>query len=255
MDPVLHDDVRAHRDWLLSLIDLPAGGTVVDLGCGRGEDLLALAARHPDPAAHFLGIDASEPSIAAASAAAAAAGDPRIHFRAGHLAGTLPLEDASVDAVYSHNLLECLADPDAFAYEAARVLRPGGTAVIAHWDFDSQLFDGPDRALVRRLVHAFADWKQPWMEHADGWMGRRLHGTFARTGRFEGTVQARVMINTAYEAPGYGHARAQDIARMARKGLVSADDAKAFLRDLETLDAEGRYFYSITGFAYVGRRR
>lgn len=42
--PPLPDDVRAHRDWLLSLVDLPAGGTFVDLGCGRGEDVLARAA-------------------------------------------------------------------------------------------------------------------------------------------------------------------------------------------------------------------
>jgi SAM-dependent methyltransferase len=251
MDPAAHDDVRAHRDWLLSFV--PPGGSVVDLGCGRGEDLLALAARDPAPASRFLGIDASETSIQAASARAA--GDPRVAFRADHLAGPLPLSDGGVDAVFSHNLLECLADPDAFAREAARILRPGGTAVIAHWDFDSQLFDGTDRALVRRLVHAFADWKQPWMEHADPWMGRRLHGVFERTGLFEGTVHARVMINTTYEAPWYGHARAQDIGRMARKGLVSAEDAGRFLRGLDALQRDGRYFYGITGFAYVGRRR
>jgi SAM-dependent methyltransferase len=251
MDPVMHDDVRAHRDWLLSF--LPRAGTVVDLGCGRGDDLLTLAARDPAADARFLGIDASETSIQAA--AARAAGDPRIAFRAGHLAGALPLGDGSVDAVFSHNLLECLADPDAFPREAARILRPGGTAVVAHWDFDSQLFDGTDRALVRRLVHAFADWKQPWMEHADGWMGRRLHGVFARTSLFDGTVHARVMINTTYATPWYGHARAQDIGRMARKGLVSAEDGDRFLRDLEALQRDGRYFYGITGFAYVGRRR
>ena len=247
-----HDDVRAHRDWLLSFVDLPAGGTVVDLGCGTGGDLLALAGRHPSPECRFLGIDAAESGIAAASARGA--GDPRVAFLRHHLSGPVPLADGSVDAVYSHNLLECLADPGAFAREAARILRPGGATVVAHWDFDSQLFDGTDRAVVRRLVHAFADWRQPWMEHAEGWMGRRLHGVFARTGLFDGTVHARVLINTTYAAPWYGHARAQDIGRMVRKGLVSAPDYDRFARDLEALDREGRYFYSITGFAYVGRR-
>lgn len=251
MDP--HDDVRAHRDWLLSFIRLPPGGTGVDLGCGRGGDLLALAAAHPDPAARFLGLDASESSIAAA--AEGAAGDPRIRFSPHHLDGPLPFADGSVDAVFSHNLLECLADPDAFARETARILRPGGVVVAAHWDFDSQVWDGTDRDAVRRLVHAFADWQQPWMEHHDGWMGRRLWGVFSRTGRFDGEIHARVMTNTVFAAPWYGHARAGDMERLVRRGLASAEDHARFIRDQEALAADGRYFYGITGYAYVGRRR
>ena len=249
----MHDDVRAHRDWLLSFIRLPPGGTVADLGCGTGDDLLALAAAHPDPAARFVGIDASESSIA--TAAEHAAGDSRIRFSHHHLAGPVPLADGSVDAVYSHNLLECLADADAFARDAGRVLRPGGTIVMAHWDFDSQAWDGTDRDAVRRLVHAFADWKQPWMEHSDGWMGRRLWGVFSRTGLFDGAVHARVMTNTAYAEPWYGHARAQDMARLVRRGLATAEEYGRFIHDQEALARDGAYFYGITGDAYAGRRR
>lgn len=249
---MLGDDVRAHRDWLLSLVDLPPGGTFVDLGCGKGEDLLAFAARTDDPRARFVGVDAAASSLATAKAVA---DDPRISFCVNRIGGAVPLADGSADVVYSHNLLECLADPDGFAREAARILRPGGQAVIAHWDFDSQVLDGTDRGAVRRLVHAFADWQQGWMEHSDGWMGRRLWGVFAASGRFDGAVHARVMTNTVYAEPWYGHARVQDFARMVRKGLASAEDVARVVRDQEALAREGRYFYGITGYAYVGRRR
>jgi hypothetical protein len=126
---------------------------------------------------------------------------------------------------------------------------------MAHWDFDSQVLDAGDKAAVRRLVHAFADWQQGWMEHADGWMGRRLRGVFAPTGLFDGTVHARVMVNTTYAEPWYGHARVQDFGRLVRKGLASAEDHEAVVRGVEALSRAGRYFYSITGYAYVGRRR
>lgn len=95
-------------------------------------------------------------------------------FRNARLSERLPFDDASFDLVYSHNLLECVPDARAVAEEVARILRPGGQAVIGHWDWDSQLYDSADKTLVRRLIAAYADWQQAWMEHADAWMGRRL---------------------------------------------------------------------------------
>jgi len=244
-------DRAAHRAWLVALTDVAAGGTIVDLGCGRGEDLALLAERHA-AAARLVGLDASAAGLAAAAAAVA---DPRISLRQSALDGRLPLDDASVDLVYSHNLVECLPDADAFAREVARVLRPGGQAVVAHWDWDTQTFDGADRARVRRLVHAFADWQQAWMAHADGWMGRRLRGVFDATGRFAGTVHARVLTNDAFEAPWFGHENAHAFRSLVKRGLATADDCEGFLAEQAALHARGRYFYGITGYAYVGTRR
>jgi len=139
--------------------------------------------------------------------------------------------------------------------EAARILKPGGQVLMAHWDWDSQVFDGTDKAAVRRLMHAFADWQQPWMDSADGWMGRRLWGLFDASSLFEGRPYARVMMNTVFAPPWYGHARAHDLRHLVTHGLARAADYERFLRDQDTLAQEGRYFYSITGYAYVGRRR
>src|SRR5829696_7769706 len=60
-------DRAAHRAWLVGLTVLPSGGTAVDLGCGRGEDLGVLAQRHPD-AGRLVGVDASAAALAAAAA-------------------------------------------------------------------------------------------------------------------------------------------------------------------------------------------
>jgi hypothetical protein len=103
-------------------------------------------------------------------------------------------------------------------------------------------------------VAAYADWQQAWMAHADGWMGRRLWGVFNATGRFAGAVHARVLTNTAYEPPWFGHENAQGFRGLARRGLAAAEDVERFERDQRALHADGRYFYAITGFAYVGRR-
>ena len=245
-------DVAAHHEWLLAFVEPPPGATLLDLGCGRGEDLRALAARHSDAEMQFIGIDASEECLAAARTSMA--GDPRLRFQRHDLKQPLPLTDASVDAVYSHNLLECLANPAAVVREAARVLKPGGQLVLGHWDWDSQLWDGSDKPRIRRLVHAFADWQQAWMAHADGWMGRRLWATFQGAGLADGAVHARVLTNTAYMPGCVGYENAHAFRALARRGLVPAEEYERFLAEQIALAASGRYFYSITGFAYAGRR-
>ncbi len=248
----LPDDRRQHREWLLALAGAPTG-VVVDLGCGKGDDLCILAARHSSADVRLVGVDTPEKCLEGAAARASA--DPRVSFQQARLDGRLPFPDGGVDMVYSHNLLECLADPSAFAAEVARVLRPDGRVVIGHWDWDSQTFDATDKALTRRLIHAFADWQQAWMDHADGWMGRRLWGVFNATGLFDGTAQARVLTNTAYSAPWFGYENAQAFRSLAKRGLAHVEDCERFEQDQAALHEQGRYFYSITGYAYVGRLR
>jgi SAM-dependent methyltransferase len=187
-------------------------------------------------------------------ATAALGADHRVAVRQADLASELPLPSASLDLVYSNNLLECLPDPVAFAREVARVLRPGGQVVIGHWDWDSQLFDGSDKEIIRRLIAAYADWQQSWMAHADGWMGRRLAGLFRAIGAFDGGVRARVLLNSTYEPGHFGFENAQALAGPARRALASPSEYEWFLEEQARLAREGRYFYSITGFAYVGYR-
>jgi SAM-dependent methyltransferase len=182
-------------------------------------------------------------------------GDPRLEFRAYRIGGALPFPDATFDMVYSNNFLECVGDKSAFLHEVARVVRPGGQVVFAHWDWDSQTIDGVDKGLIRSVVHAFADWQQPWMEHCDGWMGRRLWSVFQSTNQFEGTVHARVLINTTYAAPLYGHARIADLAALSAQGLIPAGDYAALMGQVQELADSDRFFYSITCYAYVGRAK
>lgn len=245
-------DVVAHREWLLSFVPVRNGALVADLGCGAGLDLLSLALRHPDAAARFVGLDCSQKVIREATLASKS--DSRISFSTHDLDQVLPFETSSLDVVITNNLLECVGDRATFAREIGRVLRIGGTLVAAHWDWDSQLFDGVDKARTRRLVHAFADWQQPWMKHSDGWMGRRLWGSFESLGLFAGSILARTLTNTIFAPPWYGHARAQDFRSLLKRALASAEDVGGFLEEQASLQAQGRYFYSITGMAYVGTR-
>ena len=132
-DPVMALTMResTFRPRLLSTVSeaLPAGGRVLDVGCGTGTFAIALAAARAD--AEVAGVDGDREALALAAAKPGASG---VAWSPG-LATALPGDDASVDAVVMSLLLHHLtpeAKRDALA-EAARVLRPGGRLHVADW--------------------------------------------------------------------------------------------------------------------------
>lgn len=239
------------REWLGGLLDWQGANAVLDLGCGDGGDLQRLTALAPERA-RLVGMDSSAKAIE--TARAATAGDMRFEWHEHDVSLGLPFADGAFDALFSLNLLECVPDKAALLAEMARVLRPGGAVVCAHWDWDTQTLDGADKALVRGIVQTFSDWQQAWMAASDGWMGRRLWPTFHRSGVFAGRIETYTLINTMY-APGWvGYEQVQAFGALVRRGLLSAEDYARFREDIAAQAARGEYFYSITLYVYVGQK-
>jgi SAM-dependent methyltransferase len=115
-------DVWTRRAMLERLGPLPAGGVIVDLGCSTGYLLQDLRAAYPD--ARLVGVDLIESGLRTAHEVVP---DARL-LQADVCA--LPLEDASVDAAMSANLLEHVPDDTAALAELYRVLAPGARGVL-----------------------------------------------------------------------------------------------------------------------------
>jgi 2-polyprenyl-6-hydroxyphenyl methylase/3-demethylubiquinone-9 3-methyltransferase len=102
------------------------GDVVLEIGCGDGAHLLALAGE----LGRGLGIDLSTSMVERARARAAAQGlGQRIRFAADLAERLSSVADASVDVVMCTGSLEHMLDQPAVARAAARVLRPGGRFV------------------------------------------------------------------------------------------------------------------------------
>jgi ubiquinone/menaquinone biosynthesis C-methylase UbiE len=246
----IRPDVLAARNYIYSLLDLESPGAVLDVGCGKGGDLRRIAERVGGEC-RFVGVDSSEKAIEQARAESP---DSRLEFLTADVSQSLPFESESFGLVYSNNFVECLTDKDALVREVHRVLRPRGQVAFAHCDWDSQLFDGSDKDLVRKIVHAYGDWKQAWMADCDSWMGRRLWRVFNRSGLFSGAVHTYVLTNTEFAEPSFGHARVKDFEGLVKRGMISKEEYDRFYQDLVALAEKGEYLYSITVFVYVGRK-
>ncbi|GAB6040932.1 SDR family NAD(P)-dependent oxidoreductase [Endothiovibrio diazotrophicus] len=110
------------EERIAALEPSPAWKVVADIGCGTGASSRALAARLA-PDARLIGVEPADGMRAVAERACA--GDPRIELRAGAFEA-LPLETASVDALFSMWAFHWSVDPAAAVAEMARVLRPDG---------------------------------------------------------------------------------------------------------------------------------
>jgi 2-polyprenyl-3-methyl-5-hydroxy-6-metoxy-1,4-benzoquinol methylase len=135
---------------------LAPGARVLDVGCGRGVILGALADR---------GLEVHGVEV---SAAAARGADPRAHIRiVSHLAEA-GYPDAHFDEIIIWHVLEHLTDPGGVIREARRILRPHGRLIVAvpnfssaqarwsgagwfHLDLPRHLYQFPLSALVRLL--------------------------------------------------------------------------------------------------------
>ncbi|MGV0797814.1 methyltransferase domain-containing protein, partial [Mycolicibacterium elephantis] len=107
---------RTPIEWL----DIPRGGTALDVGSGPGNVTAALA-RAAGPEGLAIGVDISEPMLARAVRAHAG---PNVGFLRAD-AQRLPFRDDTVDAVTSLAVLQLIPEPASAVAEMFRVLRSG----------------------------------------------------------------------------------------------------------------------------------
>jgi hypothetical protein len=82
-----------------------------------------------------------------------------------------------------------------------------------------------------------------------------LHGIVDSSDLFDGDIKAYVITNTEFAAPYYGFARLHDFAAMAQHGRIERMDYDDLIRDVRETSDRGEYFYSVTHYAYIGRKR
>jgi SAM-dependent methyltransferase len=251
--PPLADPVLADRHaWLAGLIAPEGGERVADLGCGE-RPIPGLVHPQPDGGV-VVGIDNSAEALREASRSLPAPRSRTLLVQA-DLAAPLPFADGSMDAVFSHDVLEQLPDPDALLREVHRVLRPGGRFVLGHADFDTVVFAGADLRLTRHLVHAYCDTQHAWLPRADGTIGRRLPEIVLRSPLVLEKATARVLITRSLQEGGFGHFAVDHfVEALSEAGVASPPELASWRADLEAAAARGAFLLSLNDYVVVATR-
>jgi S-adenosylmethionine-diacylgycerolhomoserine-N-methlytransferase len=145
------------RDALIAGIAPPPGGTVLEVGCGTGRNLIAAARAFPN--ARYFGIDISAAMLETARAKIAAAGlSHRIELAQGDATAfdsTALFGVAAFDRVFQSYTLSMIPDWQGALREGASKLAPGGRLDIV--DFGQQ----------ERLPGAFKSVLFAWLAQFD----------------------------------------------------------------------------------------
>jgi ubiquinone/menaquinone biosynthesis C-methylase UbiE len=236
-------DVVAQRRAVREALGVKPGERVLDIGSGPGF-LSAELAAGAAPNGMVIGTDVSESMLAIAAARLDSVSDVELRFEHAD-ACSLPFADASFDAVVSTQVYEYLEDITGAISELARVLRPGGRALVLDTDWDSIVWHSTDPQRMRRVLDA-------WREHlVDPHLPRSLIGLLEEAGLTVDLCQVVPILSVRSNHDTYSQGMAELIADFVpgREGLIEAD-AAVWKDDLNDLSDSNEYFFSLNRYLF-----
>tara|TARA_B100000131_G_scaffold321811_1_gene373829 strand:- start:1507 stop:2433 length:927 start_codon:yes stop_codon:yes gene_type:complete len=148
--------VRYHHESLVDVIKFAdPSGDVLEVGCGNGSFLEMLSSQRQ--VRSLSAIDLSNEMLKYANSRMRGS-ERAVPWRITRADGErLPFQDSSFDCVFARGLLHHLPSPEKGAAEIARILKPGGTAVLV--DPYRNLISAIPRLLSRKTSHFDDDHK------------------------------------------------------------------------------------------------
>ncbi|HJW08236.1 MAG TPA: methyltransferase domain-containing protein [Holophagaceae bacterium] len=176
---VLDTMFQPFEDLLLDAVPAGSGARVLDVGCGTGGTTLAFARRAGGGGC--LGVDISEPMIAAARARAAQAGAP-VDFLVAD-AGAHAFEPANFDVILSRFGVMFFGDPAGAFAHLRRAARDGAGLRFAAWRGAAE---NPFMTAAERAAAPLLPELPPRLPNAPGQFAfadpQRIHGILAASG-------------------------------------------------------------------------
>ena len=236
---------------ILEQIDLPDNAIIADLGCKDATFLLAFQEAFPNKIKSAIGVDVTDKWFEDVKY------DSPIEFKVMNCSKKLDFDDNTFDFVFTKDMFECVSDKDSLVSEIHRILKPGGLVICVNCDWDSVAYNGENKELISKAIHAYAVTKQPWMDDLDSWIGRRMYGFFNKSKLFESSVSVHNVIETEHTEGTFGYDLSSDIAWLYKEntGMLTKEEYDEFIYNLKSSQEEGQYIFTKPYYIYKGLKK
>lgn len=236
---------RKYKQRSYELLELFPGVTVLEVGCGLGDDAFRMA-ELVKPGGSVAGVDASARMLETASARNS--DGLGIEFRRAD-ARSLPFRDGSFMRCRTDRTLQHIARPECVIAEMARVLAPDGILLAYDNDWGTFSVSGADRKTTSVIEDLWA------FSFTNPWIGRYLKQYFRLAGLTEITVYPSVSVINDFELADQVYNLRQTAFRAVEAGKLARKTAGQWLSDLEKQDKAGYFLCSLTAYTVAGRKR
>ena len=233
---------------ILEQTDLPNDAVIADLGCKDATFLLAFENAFPNKIKSAIGVDITDKWFKDVKY------KKPIKLKVMNCGKKLKFKDNTFDFVFSKDMFECVPDKELLVSEIHRILKPGGVVICVNCDWESIVYNGENKELIAKAIHAYAVTKQPWMDDLDSWIGRRMYGFFNKSELFESSVSVHNVIETEYTEGSFGYHLSNDIAWLYKENTsaLSKEEYDEFIDNLKSAEANGSYIFSKPYYIYKG---
>ena len=238
--------IKNYKRQSFDLLEASSGQSIIDIGCGIGEDTRRLADT-VGPLGHALGIDKSSAMIDEAQRRFGS-GDlgQSLSFRV-CAAEKLPFPDSSFDRALVDRTLQHVDDPLLAIHEVYRVLKSSGRIVVIEPDWHTILFDTSDFEMGVRFSNFMAD-----SFVRNGKVGRSI----ARLAREVGFTEVKLLPVTTilrnYDEAAVTFALNPALEAMIQASAASEIEVARFRNSLNEASKSGAFLGTLAGFIYVG---
>jgi len=242
------DFAKVYKQQTFVAMNVKPGHTVLDVGCGTGDDVIQLAKLVGENGRAF-GIDVSETMISEAKKRAASAGVHNASFYVSAADRIDDLEDNSVNSCRADRVFQHLARSEAALFEMIRVVKRGsGRIVIVDPDWETLTVDSDYKEITREILIYRCDFT------TNPWSGRKLYAMFKRAALADVSIIPFVPWFTDYKTANSIFELETSAKVAASKGLISESDSERWISDLMDRSEKGLFFASVCGFLAAGTK-
>ena len=235
--------IRNAKAELLDRLETEKAASALDIGCGYGADVVAMAMRMSS-GGRAVGVDVSETMIAEARRRAAPIGLD-VSFQVGD-ALALPFEDDTFDVSRVETVLQHLAEPARAVAEMVRVTRPGGRVGAFEFNQGTVFLDHPDVELSEVIRAGFAS------ATAQSAMGSQLPRLFAEAGVTDVRATPRVIDQ---DPSFFRLVLGRHVTELIDGGVITPRRADRWWAAMDEAAAAGHFTNGATAFVVSGTVR